>query len=178
MRHFRSQRIYVLGAVRSPGTYALRHNATLLELISEAGGPTPDVGWQAMVVRSSKPETRGHSRLDNGKEPLQGIRIDLEKLLAGEIRQRIAVYGGDTIYLPKRSFFFVSGQVMRPGRYHLERDTTVLKAITLAGGFAKFAAKKHMKVKRLFEGQRREFRVDANALLQAEDVLVVPQSFF
>jgi len=173
---YRSQQVYVLGAVKSPGVHTLKHNTTLLELISEAGGPTQEAGLEVIIAKAKENnETRG---TENSKRSTESIRINLERLLAGEVTQRIEIDSGDTIYIPKGEFFFVSGEVQRPGRYPLERDTTVAKAIILAGGPTKFAATKKAAVQRLVKGQRLEYRADMKDILQSEDILIVPQSIF
>ncbi len=45
--------------------------------------------------------------------------------------------------------FFVYGEVMRPGTYQLEENTTVLRAISMAGGFNKFGSSSRVKVLRV-----------------------------
>ena len=52
------------------------------------------------------------------------------------------------------------------------------KALILAGGPSKFAATKRATVQRFMQGQRLEYRADMNDMLQADDILVVPQSLF
>jgi len=98
--------------------------------------------------------------------------------LAGEVVQRIEIESGDTVYIPKKEFFFISGKVQKPGRYPLERDTTVAKALILAEGSTKFSATKRATVQRVVEGQRLEYCADMNDILQSEDILVVLQSIF
>ena len=71
------------------------------------------------------------------------MRVQLEQLLAGGVPQRLTLQDGDVIYVPLGAFVYVTGEIQRPGRYRLERDTTILKAVTLAGGFTKFAATKN-----------------------------------
>ncbi|MCK5450441.1 MAG: polysaccharide export protein, partial [Candidatus Omnitrophica bacterium] len=44
--------------------------------------------------------------------------------------------------------FFVYGEVMKPGAYFLEDDITVLRAISMAGGFTKFGSLSKVKVLR------------------------------
>ncbi len=44
--------------------------------------------------------------------------------------------------------FFVYGEVMRPGSYSLVENTTVLRAISMAGGFTKFGSSSRVKVLR------------------------------
>ena len=47
--------------------------------------------------------------------------------------------------------FFVYGEVMKPGVYFLDDNTTVLKAISMAGGFTKFGSSSKVKVLRVKE---------------------------
>jgi polysaccharide export outer membrane protein len=174
---YRNRHVYLLGAVRAPGVYPLRHNATLVELLSQAGGPTPEAGWYALVVRATEGQN-GAARSPNGEQGRSVVmHIDLEKLMVGQAVEAAGIESGDTIYVPS-AFFFVSGEVQRPGRYPLERHTTVQKAVVLAGGFGRFAAKKRLLIKRFIDGQPQEFQVNMDDLLQAEDVLVVPESAF
>jgi len=175
---FHSQRVYVAGEVRSPGTYVLKHASTLLDLLIGAGGPTPEAGWEVLIVRASAtPQGTGAAGGRTPENPAP-IRIDLERLLAGELSQPIQVSDGDTIYVPRAAFYYVDGEVNRPGRFRLERDTTVGKALTVAGGTTRFAARARMKVQRVVAGERKEFLVRGTDLLQADDVLIIPQSAF
>ena len=80
------------------------------------------------------------------------------------------------VYVPVAAFVYLTGEIQRPGRYRLEKDTTIQKAVTLAGGFTKFAATKSMTVQRMVDGKRLEFQAGPNDLLQAEDVVVVRPS--
>jgi polysaccharide biosynthesis/export protein len=173
---YSSQPVYVLGAVKSPGVQTLKRNTTLLELISAAGGPTQEAGAEVIIARARKQDEARST--GSSKSSPESVRVNLEKLLAGEVPQRIEIESGDTIYIPKGEFFFISGEVQKPGRYPLERDTTVAKALILAGGPNKFAAPKRATVQRLVHGQRIEYRAAMNDVLQAEDILVIPQSIF
>jgi polysaccharide export outer membrane protein len=173
---YSSQQVYVLGAVKSPGVHTLKHNTTLLELISAAGGPTQEAGAEVILARAQEQaEARSTGKSQRSTE---AIRVNLEKLMAGEVTQRMEIESGDTVYIPKGEFFFISGEVQKPGRYPLERDTTVAKALILAGGPSKFAATKRATVQRFVHGQRLEYRADMNDILQSDDILVVPQSIF
>jgi polysaccharide export outer membrane protein len=174
----RSQQVYVLGAVRNPGTYPLRYGATLLELISQAGGPTPEAGWLAVLVRDASGLNGSRENLDRGQGNSTVVSVELDKLLAGERLNPIGIASGDTIYVPAAGHFLVSGEVERPGQYRLERGTTVQRAITLAGGFTKFAARNRLRVKRIIAGEPREFQAQPDDRLQTEDIVIVPESLF
>jgi polysaccharide export outer membrane protein len=178
VEQFQSQQVYVIGEVRSPGPYVLKHASTLLEILVGAGGPTPNAGWEVMVVRGHVRDRATVPTASGVEANEAAIRVDLEKLLAGQLRHPFEVRGGDTIYVPTAAFFYIDGQVRGPGRYRLERDTTVAKALTVAGGVTQFAAKSRIKIRRVVAGQRREFRAQMHDLLQADDVLIVPESLF
>jgi polysaccharide export outer membrane protein len=44
--------------------------------------------------------------------------------------------------------FTISGEVIRPGNYPLLQNTTVLRAISIAGGFTRFGSKSRVKILR------------------------------
>ncbi len=164
MLESRNRHVFVLGAVGTPGVYPLKHNASVLELLTQAGGVRDDASWYAWYVPAGE------------QSEAQGTRIDLEKLLSGEIRPPIRVQNGDTIHVPRGAFVYVTGEVQRPGRYPLKRNTTVDRAIILAGGFTKFASKKRIRVRRIVNGDQKEYRARSSDELQNEDVIIVPES--
>jgi polysaccharide export outer membrane protein len=164
--------------VRAPGPQNLKHASTLLEILAKAGGPTAEAGWEVVIVRPSGIQEAVSVSMNASAESNTPIRVDLEQLMAGELLRPIQVLSGDTIYLPRAAFYYISGEVSRPGRYRLERDTTVAKALTVAGGPTRFAAKSRLTVQRSIKGERKEFRAEPNDILHSEDMLVIPQSVF
>ena len=177
---YKSQQVYVMGAVGKPGPYALQRQTTLLEALSTAGGPTPEAGFEVIVTHAAdKPALpSGTSKVSAAANGQPAMRVSLEQLMAGGVPQRITLQDGDVVYVPAATFVYVTGEIQRPGRYRLEKDTTIHKAVTLAGGFTKFAATKSMTVQRMVDGKRLEFQAGPNDLLQAEDVVVVRPSLF
>jgi polysaccharide export outer membrane protein len=82
---------------------------------------------------------------------------------------------------------YVMGEVAKPGRYQMKTYTTVLQAISTAGGFTPFAAKNKMFVLRKSSGTGVETRISAsyddivsgsdsskNIVLIPGDTVVVP----
>jgi polysaccharide export outer membrane protein len=138
VQEYRSQKVFVLGEVEKPGTYALtsQTQATLLDILSQAGGPSKTAGRQIIVVRFPKSD----APVAPGAAGSQTLKANLKSLLDGDNRENIVLESGDTIYVPKLTSFFVLGEVKRPGAFSLEKDTTTLEAITLAGGFTERAA--------------------------------------
>jgi polysaccharide export outer membrane protein len=144
VQEYKSQRVFVLGEAERPGTYALTGRATLLDILSQAGGPGKAAGRQVVLVRAPKSE----APVAPGASGSTTIRVNLRKLLDGDSSENIALQNGDTIYVPKQTNFFVLGEVRKPGAYALEKETSALEAITLAGGFTERAAPSMTKILR------------------------------
>jgi len=51
MQEFKSQRVFVTGEVLKPGPYALKVDRSLLALVSDIGGFTPNAGHEIVVIR-------------------------------------------------------------------------------------------------------------------------------
>jgi polysaccharide export outer membrane protein len=86
-----------------------------------------------------------------GNFKIQGLDLpraqeELQKKLADGYLE----YPVLTVYLKevKSKKYLVSGEVQKPGSYPLEDDTTVLKAISIAGGFSKYGNASRVKVLR------------------------------
>jgi polysaccharide biosynthesis/export protein len=176
----KSQQVYVMGAVSKPGPYALQRQTTLVEALSAAGGPTPDAGFEVILTHAVDQQAppSGTAKVSAAANGQPAMRVSLEQLMGGGVSQRITVQDGDVVYVPVAAFVYVTGEIQRPGRYRLEKDTTIQKAVTLAGGFTKFAATKSMTVQRMVDGKRLDFQASPNDLLKAEDVVVVRPSLF
>jgi len=177
IKGYKSKRVYVLGQVRSPGTYSLDKETSLIEIISRAGGVTDGAGWIIEVVRPSKKELDKPITPDEAKKE-DIIRVDVEGLLGGRPEDNIRIEGGDTIFVPKAAYYFIFGEVKSPGSYKLRRDTTILKAVILAGGFTQKASKRRIKIRRK-EGEKTiKVRVKLDDPVLPQDTIIVPESFF
>ena len=111
--------INVSGMVRSPGTFPLPADKSLLSAVSLAGGLLPDA---SMV----------HGEILRGTEK---IPIDLTK--EGSKLRDIQMQPGDTLYIPANpSKFAVMGAVSQPGpkNYPENETVTILRAVTISGG--------------------------------------------
>lgn len=86
-----SCRLFVLGEVRSPGSYPLRGPTTVLEAISVAGGNLRSARLDSVVIIS-----RDSIGLPRGK------RVNVEDMMAGKVSQVDPfVRSLDVIYVPK-----------------------------------------------------------------------------
>ena len=168
---YRSKKVSILGQVKEPALYELRGRTTLLELISTAEGLTDDVGRYAYISRNvSSSQDEDESK----------IKVDLKRLVEeGDISQNILIQDGDSVFISKMEKVYVTGEVKRSGGYRYEHNLTVIRAITNAGGMTDKASATNIKIIR----QQNEVKtvlekVNMDALVRPEDVIVVPESFF
>ena len=174
---YRSQRVYVLGQVRSPGTYSLDKETSLIEIISRAGGVSDGAGWIIQVVRPSGRSPDKPVIPDEAKKE-EIISVDVEGLLGGRPEDNIRIEGGDTIFVPTAAYYFIYGEVKSPGSYKLRRDTTILKAVIMAGGFTEKASKRRIKIRRKEGEETIKVRVKLDDPVLPQDTIIVPESFF
>ncbi len=175
---FRSQSIFVLGEVRQPGKHLISGNLTLLEALSQAGGPTTSAGTE-VIVRRPKDPTATAGPIDPTDDTTSEVvaRVSLEDLQSGRA-SNIAIRDGDNIFVPKAETFFVTGHVRSPGPYVWEEGMTVLIAISKAGGITERGARNRVKIVRIVNGERREIRVEMTDLVLPNDTIDVPQRYF
>lgn len=174
---YRSQSVYVLGAVQEPGQITLEGNASIMSAIAKAGSMTRDAGSFVLVNRR-KAGLVGDGPVTDGAGPqTEQIRISRKDLELGVVRDFL-LRDGDTLVVPKAQVFFVTGYVKAPGQFVMEDENlTVLQAISMAGGPTERAATNRARVQRVVDGKRVEMRVKMSDLVQPNDTIVVPQRF-
>ena len=163
---YRSKEIFIIGEVNQPGTYYLTKKTTIVEAISMAKGPTKNADSEVIIVRQAR----------NGES--ENITVNLLNALEGDLSQHILVLDGDAIFLNKAKTFFIMGEVNKPGQYKLEKNTSVRKAISIAGGHTERAALGRVKVIRIVESEEQEREVQLEETVEPLDTIVVPQSYF
>jgi polysaccharide export outer membrane protein len=169
IQEYRSQKVVVMGQIKVPGVFELRGPTSLLELISKAGGVRDDAGDSLSI-----------SRVNDVGADKEIIEIDLQSLLKhADAEQNITIMDGDNIFVSKAGMFYVTGEANRPDAYKYEEGTTVLKAISMAGGFTKIASKGKVQIIRTVDGdEQRLDKVSMQEPVLPDDVIVVPESFF
>lgn len=170
VEEFRSRKAIIMGQVKNPGLYELSGPSSLLELISKAGGLTPDAGATVSIKRKATGLTAAE----------QLITLNLRDLTEkGDASQDLVVLDGDSVFVAAAGTLYVTGQVNRPNAYRLDRETSIIKAITMAGGFTELAAKNRVKIIRKVNGTEQVLNnVPLHAMVMPEDVIVVPESLF
>jgi polysaccharide export outer membrane protein len=172
IENYRSQRILVIGEVRSPSEYQLAGGMTLLAALARAGGTTTTAGREVVIVR-----TPAHAKPGENVEP-EVLKIDLADLQAGNIALNIQLIDGDTINVPKAQSAFVSGQVKAPGAFAVESGMTVLQLLSVAGGLTDRGSEGRVYVLRNVDGKQKEQKAKLTDLVQPGDTIVVKERLF
>lgn len=172
VKEYLSQKVHVLGEAEKPGLVYLTGPTSLLEVLSKAGGLSKTAGKDVLIVR---PVSSGGNSI---------LRIDLRRVQAGDTRDNIFVENGDMMFVPKASAIFVLGEVGKAGTFPLDKETSVLEAITLAGGFSNAAAPAGVKVlRRAPDGRQTTISLDLagavpkdkNFRLEDGDTVLIPK---
>ncbi|MBW1800174.1 MAG: polysaccharide biosynthesis/export family protein [Deltaproteobacteria bacterium] len=181
---YNSKRFLVLGSVKNPGSYSLRAEERVLDAISKAEGiDSEQAGRKGMIIRTEEPNTPNERKIV--------INLDIQGLLKGQDQvSNIFLVDKDVVYIPTAEHFYIIGQVQQPGSFQLiDRDITLVEAISKAGGFTPIAARNKTRIIRVEDGVQKmiEVKVDAitdagkkiqDVVIQPNDVIVVPESFF
>ncbi|WP_299991320.1 SLBB domain-containing protein [uncultured Bacteroides sp.] len=163
----KQQNVTVAGEVLFSGSYSLlQKNERLSDLISKAGGVTPDayVKGARLIRRLSEEEKRRQSdvlRMAHNKEGKDSISvakldmsdnyvvgINLEKALSNPHSDYdLVLREGDVLYIPEYiNTVKISGAVMYPNTVVYQRDKKLKHYINQAGGFGHLAKKKRVYV--------------------------------
>ena len=174
---FRSQRVFVLGEVKTPGAIPLTGGMTLVEALVRAGSFSDTLGGEVVVSRSSG-EPTGQPMLPGTPGSVSVLTVDLKDLRAGRLGENVSLQDGDTVFVTRAETVFVEGQVANPGAYVLEKGMTVLRLISLAGGTTPIGNANRARVRRLTDGKVSEDRVKLTDVVKAGDTIVVPTRLF
>lgn len=175
LTRFESVKFFVYGEVKNPGRFTLEGNMTVLKAISTAGGITPD-GLYGKIKLRRKQKVGGEYK---------EINLDLKNSRESNINCDMLIEDEDIVIVERSKDFFVYGEVMKPGKYTLEDNMTVLRAISLAGGFAKYGSPDRVKILRTAQGKSgyENIKVDMKGAvkgeigkdirLESEDIVIV-----
>lgn len=174
---FRSQPVTIYGAVAGRATLPAGGKATLLEVLTNAGGLTEDHGD---VIRVRRTASNGLS---------DEVEIAVADLVEGrDPRVNIPIRVGDVITVPRArdlTVFFL-GEIKEPLQYKSTERMTLLTAIARRGGLPELARdtvtirrqtangvqKIEANYQRILDGRTPDIE------LQDGDILIVKESFF
>jgi polysaccharide export outer membrane protein len=178
VEQYRSQRVFVLGEVRLPGTYPLMGDMTLIEALARAGSATEHAAGEALIVRPADAARTQGPILPEQDTSAQVRRVDIKALQSGRLSENASLRDGDTVFVPRAEQVYVFGQVKNPGAYSLRRGTTVLQALSLAGGVTDRGATGRIRIVRVQEGKKVELPAKLEALVLPGDTVMVPERYF
>lgn len=175
VKEFNSQRVIAMGETIT-GIYPLKKEITLVEFVSQIGGPTEnaDIHNMRLIRKDGSILTYDLSILMN--DPQEGGKV----LLAG----------GDTVYFPplEDNSIHVLGEVSAPGIIPIKENFTLLDAISEAGGYTEKAVIRSIivisggienpkAVRVNLKKVLKEGDFSQNPQLTAGDIVFVPRSF-
>ena len=178
VEQYRSQRIFVMGEVRQPGPVALTGGMTLIEALARAGSTLPTSSGDVSIVRAARANGENGPAMPGQDAATELFRASIRDLQSGSLSQNIELHDGDTIFVPRAELVYVFGEVKNPGGYAVQKNTTVLQALSLAGGVTEHGAMNRVQVMRMVKGQKVETRVKLTDLVRPEDTIIVPQRYF
>lgn len=178
VEQFKSQKIFIVGEVRSPGAYPLSGDMSLIEALARAGSTLPTASGEALIVHGAPSQTTADV-LAASSDPANMVRINLRDLESGVLSQNAVLRDGDTIFVPRAQSVYVFGQVKNPGAYSLQQSgMTVLQALSLAGGVSENGSTNRIRIVRMVKGEKTEIKVKLNDVVQPGDTIIVPERYF
>lgn len=114
-------------------------------------------------------------------------KVIQDKLVSGYLKYPVVTV---SLIESRSRSFTISGEIIRPGNYALLENTTVLKAISIAGGFTRFGSSSRVKILRPRKDRPgyMSIKVDLQAVLdgdakadiiiEAGDIIVISEGVF
>jgi polysaccharide export outer membrane protein len=146
--------------------------------LARAGSTLPTSSGEVSIVRAARNDGKGGPLMPGQDAATELFRASIRDLESGRMAQNIELRDSDTIFVPRAELVYVFGQVKNPGGYAVQKSTTVLQALSLAGGVTEHGAMNRVQVMRIVKGQKVEVRVKLTDLIRPEDTIVVPQRYF
>lgn len=164
---YRSQHISVLGRVNRPGQYALEKISRVTDALALAGGIVIDGADTVTLVRTRDGKTTYHD-------------IDVVGLFkpGGEARNEL-VQDGDILNVARQSMFYIYGEVQRPGAFRVERNMSVVQALSMGGGLTQRGTQRGIRIlRRDTKGVMQELDAKLSDPVEKDDVIYVKESLF
>ncbi len=175
VQQYRSQRIFVVGEVRQPGPQPLTGDMTLIEALAVAGLTGAASSGEVIIVR---PRDANGPVLPGEDASAEVINVQVKSLQTGELGQNISLRDGDTLFVPRADSVYVFGEVKNPGAYAIQKGTTVLQALSLAGGVTPNGAMGRIKTVRSVDGKEKDIKTRLGDLVKPGDTIIVPERYF
>lgn len=164
--------VVLMGEVGRPGIYPIVGSGRLFDILAEAGGITQNAGQLVTITHK-----------DGGAPQTAFLTNDPMK----SQEANVPVQQGDTIIVSKAGVIYVVGEVLAPNGFLMDEkgQYTVMKAVAMAHGLAKFAKPSKARIVRREPGGEQEIPVPLDKILvskapdipmQSNDILFIPSS--
>ncbi len=172
--------ILVFTEARGNAYYATREGVSLLEVMSRQGG----------FPAGTDPNRLKITRSIDGQ--LNNFYVRAGDIVEGKADD-IPLEQGDLLFMSTSgtNAIHVFGEVNRPGPIDAvllgEEEMTLVRVLSLAGGFTRIAAANRVRIVRVVNGVERKIKVNAKKILKGEekdivlqsgDIVIVPESFW
>lgn len=165
---FRSQQVSVLGQVKNPGKYPLEAPSTVTDLVAEAGGITLDGADDIILIQRKQAGQTQQIEIDT-----RALYRDKQFSLDQQVRD------GDVIFVPRAPVFYIYGEVQKPGAFRVERNMTLMQALSLGGGITPRGTQRGIQIKRRgSDGKTASIKAALDDEIRADDVIYVKESLF
>lgn len=162
-----SQQVSVLGQVVRPGRYPVSGKRSVTDMLAVAGGVGPEGGDTATVIR-----------VRDGKTTKKVVNL-VDMIQSADMGANLDLVNGDMVYVDRAPKFYIYGEVQHPGGYRLERNMTVVQALSIGGGLTPRGTERGLRIKRRdAAGNTQMIDVKNNEILRADDVVYVKESLF
>jgi polysaccharide biosynthesis/export protein len=174
VEEYATAKVSVLGEVRVPGAYAINTPRSVLDVLTLAGGLTPNAERKVLIERRNTKER---------------VPYYVSNKADAALDTAVQVNPGDSLIVPKAGIVYVLGDVARPGGYTMtnnDAQLTVLQLVARAGGTNTSAVPSHAKLIHKKENAYVEEALPLSAMqkgnradmaLLPDDIIWVPFSY-
>ncbi len=147
------------GGQSGQGRYALKGRTTVLDLILQAGGSTPDaLLGRVQLIRTGR-----------------SYQLNLRHVLStGDQTHNVVLQGSDIVIVPgtetRSKKVIVLGEVKSPNVYMFAEDARILEALTQAGGVTGSALRDDIRLIRVVDGTPQMFSLNFARLTDLGDM--------
>jgi polysaccharide export outer membrane protein len=171
---YATAKVSVLGEVKSPGAYPINTPRSVLDVLTLAGGLTPNADRKVLIERRGSKER---------------IQYYVSNKADAALDTAVQVYPGDSLIVPRAGIVYILGDVAHPGGYTMtnnEAQLTVLELVARAGGTNTSAVPSKAKLIHKQDNSYIEEPLPLSAMqkgnrgdiaLQPDDIIWVPFSY-
>lgn len=142
----RSRAFAVIGAVEKPGSYLIAKRVRLLELLSQAGGPSKEAGTRLIVARTGSTSNCKMNDQVADSDDVTLMSFKIKDVL--EAKQNLVMEPGDIVSVLDADVVYVYGNVNKQGQIRLKEPITLTQALASAEGLKPSTKKDKIRILR------------------------------